>query len=1166
MLRRVERGNVWLPHADDGTPLRLQQPGTSSRRKPSERERQAQDSPPGNGFGAYKKQRWMQMAFGSVAHGIRVAGLWFKELVCGLVQRLWAAALLCIRVATSTAMERVQDTRAGAVIGAVVNAAASVASGIRDRAGGVWETVLSPLLYYVSLGASALVGGASFAVSIVNSILGSLLLPGKNASVAQVGVTGAVPPLFISEYWDSAAMSGSSPAIQRLRPELWPHVFGGNPDGATFLYDVVKAPQPQQQRQIQQQQQPAATAVPWRKEDLRPGSLSANSDSSASQNWNPEDATASAVDTAASAPGAAAGQQEHAAGTAEADDESGSQRQARKAWTTLDWLLAAYRVALSVIALRTVFRPSRSSRMFVLVLVATTTTALLLSTTVVADLVSSSMFLAEAVGGSGAAPAVRATAAPDEASSDAMYERLVTTTAAASSEGEKEPDDAEEPPPEDEEKVSSQALLILVSLLIAALLTSYYLQRWKIRSVHETVLSIFAGMVVGLVLRFSTGSYIKRIVTFDHTIFFNMLLPPIILNCGYNLQKTSVARNIPAVLTFAFIGTAISAIVIGVLVQIYSFTGIESIGFSFLDSLILGTILSATDPVTILAVFEQLRVDPKLFSIIFGETVFNDAVAIVLFETLGMLRSSGQGLSFGAVPSMLSSFMFVFTASLLVGVATGVLMALLCKHTRLYEFASIEASLVMLVAYQTYLFSNAIKLSGIVSLLFCAATMRQYAYKSLSKKSKRATRYIFHLLSGLAENFVFIYLGIALFTSPELRFRPVFIVFVMVSTCISRYSAIFPLSRVLNAIFKFRHPSAPSSAQPVTHEEQTMLFWAGLRGAVAVALASEVSGDNGTLLRTTVLCVVVLSVGIFGGTTPKVVELLGIRTGVPQPDSSDEDENDDGDDSNDDASDAYNSPSSDDNSVRRPVIDLSSRQQPWSPKTASSSSGRAMRPSSAYSQMNNHTTLDMPSGPSMEARAVEALQSSQDEQQQQQQQQQQGEPVALGRIPRSFRYLSSLNETGESWIARIKNSYRSLDRSLIYDLDRDYIQPFLVRQEERRALSNAATVSHSNRTRPNNRSYIHQQQSESTGSRWSSGASPSMVGSRRTQQNSELFIRTDSQSQSTPPSDNLESSPWASYIPEEADGETWESSASDLGSSRHNRSHQQQQPLLKKST
>ncbi|KAJ2664153.1 monovalent cation:H+ antiporter, CPA1 (nhx1) [Coemansia sp. RSA 1200] len=753
--------------------------------------------------------------------------------------------------------------------------------------------------------------------------------------------------------------------------------------------------------------------------------------------------------------------------------------------------------------------------------------------------------------------------AASEATPEMVYELLVTTT--TTSPPEDGPDDTEEPPPEDEEKVSSQALLILVSLLIAALLTSYYLQRWRIRTVHETVLSIFAGMVVGLVLRFSTGSYIKRIVTFDHTIFFNMLLPPIILNCGYNLQKTSVARNIPSVLTFAFIGTAISAIVIGVLVQIYSFTGIESIGFSFLDSLILGTILSATDPVTILAVFEQLRVDPKLFSIIFGETVFNDAVAIVMFETLSMLRSSGQGLTFGALPGMLTSFMFVFSASLLVGVAMGVLMALLCKHTRLYEYASIEASLVMLLAYQSYLFSNAIKLSGIVSLLFCAATMRQYAYKSLSKKSKRATRYIFHLLSGLAENFVFIYLGISLFTSTELRFRPVFIIFVMVSTCISRYSAIFPLSRVLNAIFKFRHPMAPSSAQPVTHEEQTMLFWAGLRGAVAVALASEVSGDNGTLLRTTVLCVVVLSVAIFGGTTPKVVELLGIRTGVPQPDSSDEE--DEGGNPDDTASDGYAydsySPSSDGGGGRRPVIDLSSRQT-WTPK-ANTSSSRTMRSTGAYQQTDSHqAAIDMPDDLSADPPAGSAFQDIQDEQHQHQQPPQTA-PASLGHIPRPFRYLSSLNETGESWLARIKNSYRSLDRSLIYDLDRYYIQPFLIRQEEQSA--NAS--SHTARGRAS-RTHIQAGAESTSDHRWSSGASPSLgsasvLGSRRPQNaESYAYVGMDGQQQLASQSAELEDSPWSSYIPEEGDGENWESSTSDLGNMQQARA--QHRPLLKKST
>ncbi|KAJ1913737.1 monovalent cation:H+ antiporter, CPA1 (nhx1) [Mycoemilia scoparia] len=455
------------------------------------------------------------------------------------------------------------------------------------------------------------------------------------------------------------------------------------------------------------------------------------------------------------------------------------------------------------------------------------------------------------------------------------------------------------PPKEIEERISSQALLILITLLILTLLVSYTLQRRKIRIIHETVVSIVAGMAVGLFIRLTSegttgapltgeGKYLRDMVTFDHTIFFNMLLPPIILNCGFGLQKTAVDRNMSAILAFAFVGTVVSAIVIGILVQIFTWTGIENIPFSPLDSLIIGSILSATDPVTILAVFEQLRVDPKLYSIIFGETVLNDAAAIVLFVTLGDFKKSDNSLSLLGVPAIALTFIKVLGVSLIIGVGFGILSAILYKYTHLYQYPTLESSLVPLIAYCCYLASNAVGMSGIVSLLFCGATLRRYTYRSLSVRSQRTSRYLFHMLANMSENFIFVYLGISLFTASETVVRPVFILFVMISTLISRYCAIFPISRLLNSFYKYRYPGAPSSSQPVTHEEQTMLFWAGLRGAVACALAGEVPGDNGPLIQTTVLCVVVMSVILLGGTTPSVVQQLGIPTDVPQPDSSDE--------------------------------------------------------------------------------------------------------------------------------------------------------------------------------------------------------------------------------------------------------------------------------------
>ncbi|KAJ1798640.1 hypothetical protein LPJ59_002368 [Coemansia sp. RSA 2399] len=346
MLRRLERGSVWLPHADDGTPLRLQRPISTDGRKHSGRERQAPNSS-GNGAKAAAKRGWIQMAFASAVHGLGVVGLGIKELLYALIQRLWSAALLCTRVATSSVVDCVHDTRAGAAIGAVVNAASGIASAVGYNANSIWETVLSPLWHYMSLGGSALFGCVSLAASVVTSVIGSISLPNKDAAAAQVGVTSVAPPLFIHEYWDSAALRGSSPALQRLRPELWPHVFGGGSDSVVVLYDVAP---PQQQ----QQQQPVAASV---RKDA--GFINAKPMTAKQSREG-----ASAVSTFG------ASQQEHHSATAQAATEPGEEgaarpQQNRKAWTTLDWLLAAYRVALSIIALRTVLRPSRLSRMFI---------------------------------------------------------------------------------------------------------------------------------------------------------------------------------------------------------------------------------------------------------------------------------------------------------------------------------------------------------------------------------------------------------------------------------------------------------------------------------------------------------------------------------------------------------------------------------------------------------------------------------------------------------------------------------------------------------------------------------------------------------------------------------------------------------------------------------
>jgi solute carrier family 9 (sodium/hydrogen exchanger), member 6/7 len=223
-------------------------------------------------------------------------------------------------------------------------------------------------------------------------------------------------------------------------------------------------------------------------------------------------------------------------------------------------------------------------------------------------------------------------------------------------------------------------------------------------------------MTVGLILRVTGGDSIRDIISFDYQIFFNVLLPPIILSSGYELHQANFFRNIGTILTFAFAGTFISAVVIAVLLWLYTRIPLEGLDVSWIDALSVGATLSATDPVTILAIFNSFKVDPKLYTIIFGESILNDAVAIVIFEST---QRSGKGEAVGLWWSLFRGvwyFLSEFFGSLIIGCLVGVATALGLKYTYVRRYPKMESCLIVLIAYATYFFSQAVEMSGKSSL------------------------------------------------------------------------------------------------------------------------------------------------------------------------------------------------------------------------------------------------------------------------------------------------------------------------------------------------------------------------------------------------------------------------------------------------------------------
>ena len=271
-------------------------------------------------------------------------------------------------------------------------------------------------------------------------------------------------------------------------------------------------------------------------------------------------------------------------------------------------------------------------------------------------------------------------------------------------------------------------------LLILALFASYMLQHKKIQAVHETVISIFAGgffpaavgcmelcrltfigMGAGLIIKLTEGTFIQNTVSFDYQFFFNLLLPPIILASGYELHQANFFRNLGTILTFAFAGTFISAIVLGLLLWLWTRIPLDGFKISFVEAISVGATLSATDPVTILAIFNTYKVDPKLYTVIFGESILNDAIAIVIFDTAQRYKPDGNrggSLTITSFFEAIGIFFLVFFGSLIIGIIVGIATALLLKFTLVRRFPKIESCLIILIAYASYYFANGAMMSG----------------------------------------------------------------------------------------------------------------------------------------------------------------------------------------------------------------------------------------------------------------------------------------------------------------------------------------------------------------------------------------------------------------------------------------------------------------------
>ncbi len=319
----------------------------------------------------------------------------------------------------------------------------------------------------------------------------------------------------------------------------------------------------------------------------------------------------------------------------------------------------------------------------------------------------------------------------------------------------------------------------------------------------ESCVLIVIGVITGLVVDLAAKDIADNFPAFSQKLFFDVLLPPIILDAAYSLYDEDFFRNLNPILLFAVIGTVFNVfIVAGLLFGVYQLNAmpdLEGLGISDLPityCLVFAAIVAAVDPVAVLAIFEEIGVNMVLYFLVFGESLLNDGVSVVVYNTMRTL-SSQETITVDQYFLAVASFFFVVLGGILIGSLVGVLTALVLRLTS--RARVLEPLIIIIMAYVSYIGAELVHWSGIISLVACGIFQKRYAFMNASRKSYTTVKYGVKTLSSTSDCIIFIFLGkVAANKFDELDFNWSFIVSTIVIITMVRFLGVFLLSGLVN--------------------------------------------------------------------------------------------------------------------------------------------------------------------------------------------------------------------------------------------------------------------------------------------------------------------------------------------------------------------------------
>ena len=332
-----------------------------------------------------------------------------------------------------------------------------------------------------------------------------------------------------------------------------------------------------------------------------------------------------------------------------------------------------------------------------------------------------------------------------------------------------------------------------------------------------TVVLVLVGIVLGeLVLYWEPLADFQNFSVSPAVILF-VLLPTLLFESAFEMDSRQLRANLLPVLTLAVPGLLISTGIIGVIVWLAT-------PFDLVPSLLLGSILSATDPVAVVAIFRKLGAPARLTALVDGESLLNDATAIVVARILVGVLAAGYFDAATAIEGIVDFFV-VFVGGGIVGWLLALFVGWLIG--KIEDDPFVETSLTTILAYFSFLVAEEVfHMSGVMAVVLAGITMGGWGRAKISALGEEYLEHFWHFAGSLANALLFLLVG--------LRVQPVMLLenlnillWVILAMLVSRAVGVFGLVPLVGRL--------PGS-RPVPLAYRAVMYWGGLRGAIAIAI------------------------------------------------------------------------------------------------------------------------------------------------------------------------------------------------------------------------------------------------------------------------------------------------------------------------------------------